>query len=98
MDVKLEPFVGKSVASGREVRFDQYRIRVDGKHAGLIGTHEGARALMSTRFTPLEMKEIESQIEGILESGEIVSRQAPDVPDEVLNAKPEDDLVDDLDA
>ena len=91
MDVTIEPFISASVATGKEVRFEQYRIRVNGQHAGYMGTKPGSKILLTTRFTPMEVSQIELEVAkavGIVESG----------PPELLKPQREDEVdADDFD-
>jgi hypothetical protein len=50
------------VISKRPVDGGQYEIVVDGKRVGFIGYHNGASPLMHTRYSPLELQEIESKV------------------------------------
>ena len=63
MVVTIEPLVGRSLIDpNREVRTKLYRIRVDGKHAGTVPHAPGSGICLSTRFSPLEITEIENQV------------------------------------
>lgn len=97
MHVALEQHIGKSMASGREVRLPQYRIRVDGVTCGYIGFHEGAKICLTQRFGPIERKEIERQVGELIERN-VASAQVAEVPPEMLNTNTEEVDVDDFDA
>ena len=96
MDVSVEPFLGRSVHTGKDVAFEQYRIRGDGMSSGYVGFKPGSKVLLTSRFSPIQRAEIEKQVAEIVQSDSAGSSQIPDVPDDVLNPPEEDDL-DDLD-
>ena len=98
MEVTLEPFIGKSVATGRDVTFEQYRIRVDGIDSGIIGFAAGCRPLLHKRFGPIELKEIKDKVTWMMKQPTGDIRQVPEVPIEILKPQQEDDYVDDIDA
>ena len=98
MEVALEEHTGKSFATGRVVRFEQYRIRVDGEHAGFIGYAPGSKILLQPGYSPRQQAEIELQISKILgltaTSGVAV---APEIPMSIKQNQLEEIDVDDLD-
>lgn len=107
MEVTVEPFIGKSMrtnpdGSERLVRFDQYRVRVDGMHAGYIGTQKGAKLMLTTKFTPMEADEISEKVAEIIKQEKTAPNIVPDVPAELLNPSSEsedlDDIYDDFDS
>ena len=97
MQVTAEPFIGTGVMSKQPVRFDQYMIRVDGLVAGYLGTKPGSKLCLITRFTPLEVAEIEKQLQGLPEQGEINSTMVPE-PSEQVEEQDETEIHDDFDA
>lgn len=62
MQIDVLPFKPRDVISKRPVDGGQYQIRVDGRLVGFIGYHNGARAMLHERFSPLELKEIERAV------------------------------------
>lgn len=95
LKVTVEPFIGNSVlknpdGSNKPVRFDQYRVRVDGMHAGFIGFAPGSKLMLTLRFSPIEIDEIEKQVAGLVGSENQQSVTVPDVPAELLNPDSED--------
>lgn len=62
MDVVVKPYKPLDVITKEPVDGGQYVIHVDGKLAGFVGYHNGARPLMHRRFSPLELREIESAV------------------------------------
>lgn len=95
MDVTIEPFIGKSVATGQPVRYEQYRIRVDGKHAGYVGFAPNSPVLLTNRFGPVELKEIESKVAELLERDDVSTNQVPEVSEEMLRKPEEMEAIDD---
>ena len=96
MVVTLEEFVGLSCGNGRPVKFDQYRIRVDGVTAGYIGYQKGAKPMLIKKFGPIEITEIENQVANLMKRDPVPATQAPNVPPELLKTQDEEDL-DDID-
>lgn len=95
MDVTIEPHIGHSITTGKEVRLNQYRIRVDGKHAGFVGFASGAPVLLHTRFSPIEITDIENQVAFLkkdLNAGKATC--APEVPPAMLTQKNDQDIDD----
>lgn len=98
MKVELKEHIGKT-PRGREVKFAQYRVFVEGKSSGLIGFASGSRLCLTTRFGPRERKQIEEAVANLLESDPVQSRQPANVPPEMMQPREEDELdADDLDA
>ena len=87
MKVTIEPFIGRSVRSPAgetiEVRFAQYRVRSDGMTIGYIGTQQRARLQLITRFTPLEIRDIEDQVAELVGHHSGPAAVVPAVPDDV---------------
>ena len=96
MQVTIETHTGKGIGSGKLVTFNQYRIRVDGKHAGYIGCKPGSNVCLTRRFSPMDRKEIEKQVAVLLERESVKSTQPPEVPDAALQM--EGANADDLDS
>jgi hypothetical protein len=62
VDVQVKPFKPLDVISKRPVDGGQYQIVVDGKRVGFIGYHAGASPLLHSRYSPLELQEIEEKV------------------------------------
>ena len=98
MEVTLEPHIGVGCGSKKPVKLNQYRVRVDGQHAGFVGWDSGAPVLLTSKFTPMELTEIENQVAFIKRDLNVGKAScAPDIPPE-LQANNEDieALEDDL--
>ena len=96
MKVTLEPHIAKSlIVKDKEVRAPQYRVRVDGRCVGFMPFKEGAKLLLTERFGPIELEEIEQQVAALMKNEDLQSAMAPDVPEEVRNVSEEDKLEDD---
>lgn len=96
MKVTIEPHTGKSVTSGETVKFAQYRVRVDGKHAGFIGFAKGSKVLLHGTWTPNEQAQIEmevSQLVGLDHCGGV--QTSPTIPKRLQKSREAD--VDDFD-
>ena len=104
MEVTIEPHIGESLrrnpdGSRKQVRLNQYVVRVDGVQAGYLGFELGSKFLAITQFSPIELKEIESQLANLVGQSEVASVMPPEVPDEIMNPKESEDFgVDDFDA
>ena len=92
MKVTVEPFISR-VRGGREVRHKQYRIRVDGQHAGVKGFAPEAPVLLHIRYSPLELKEIEKQVAKLLELDSTVAKVPPEIPEHLKRDNQEEDDV-----
>ena len=63
LEVAVETFVATAAADpSREVRPKLWRVRVNGMHAGFVGWKPGSKLLMHLRFSPEEMRHIESEV------------------------------------
>ena len=62
MLVEVKPLRMLDAISKRERDGGQYQICVDGRLAGFIGYRHGACPRMHREFSPLELREIESQV------------------------------------
>ena len=94
MNVELKEHIGKSMASNREVKNKQYRILVDGKHAGYVAFHDGAPICLTRRFGPIEKKEIESQVATLLPGKRKPTGMAPEVPEELMKKDNREEFAD----
>lgn len=97
MKVSIEPHIAH-LSSGKEVRFNQYRIRVDGQHVGFVGFAENAKILLSVRFGPVELEEIKGEVSRLVKSEREI-KQAAQPPEGFHDANNEElDDLDDLDS
>ena len=95
MKVELRKHVGRNVATGKEETLSQYRVFVDDRPAGFIGWHDDAELLLTTRFGPIEQQKISDLVSK--ELGRVCdSKQAPDVPEEMLKPPREEINFDDF--
>lgn len=96
MDVTIEPFIGLSNANRQPVRFEQYRIRVDGLTAGYVGYQPNAKICLITRFSPIEVEEIEKKVEELTKNEVSGTAQAPKIPPELQkNQTNAEEIIDD---
>lgn len=96
--VAIEPFIGSCAATRKPVRFSQYRVRVDGLHAGLVGFHEGAKVLLSVNFSPLEIKEIEQKVAELMQVEAVSAKQYKEPPTGFYDKENEGEELDDFDS
>jgi len=89
MKVTIEQHVGKSLASGAAVELPQFRVRVDGVHAGFVPWGGGIVSL-TRRFSPIARKEIEEQV-SLLVDQKVKSKQGPEVPEGFYESQEDDD-------
>ena len=84
MIVELRDLIGRNCATRKEEKMPIYRVWVDGRAVGFLGWKPGAKLCLVEKFGPIELAEIESQVNE-LKGGHVQSVQAPDVPEEMLN-------------
>lgn len=96
MKVAIEPHIAH-LASGKEVRFNQYRIRVDGQHVGFVGFAENAKILLSVRFGPAELTEIKDEVSRLVKSNRQI-KQAAQPPEGFHDTIEEAEEIDDIDS
>jgi hypothetical protein len=105
VDVKVETFTAKGLATGKDVTPRIYRVRVDGMVAGFIGWQPDAKLTFHRRYSPIECAEIEKKVaESLAESQgdaaveQVESVTPPAAPEGFFRSKTSanDDDLDDL--
>lgn len=72
MKIEVLPFKPRNVMPPHKpVDGGQYQIRVDGGLAGFIGYQKGAKPLLHTRWSPMELEEIETAVREQLAEQEV---------------------------
>ena len=72
MEIKVLPFKPLNVMPPhRPVDGGQYQIRVDDYLAGFIGYQQGARPVLHSRWSPMELAEIEAAVKEQLPSQDV---------------------------
>lgn len=66
MKVELADHVGKNVATGREVKFSQYRILVDGKLVGYKSWKSGTKIVFIGRLSPFDKEVVENEVSAMI--------------------------------
>ena len=89
MKITIEPFTGTSMmrnadGTDRKVKFDQYRVRVDGNHAGYLGFSVGSKLMLTEKFSPIQVAEIEKSVAQLVGNENQETEVVPDVPAELL--------------
>ena len=80
MRVELKPHIARDVKTKQEVIVPQYMVMIDGKLSGYMSFQPGSKVmLLGHRYGPMELKEINKQIAGMLEVPEVQSVTAPDI-------------------
>lgn len=95
MAIELVPHTGINLVTKKEQVFEQYSVfDVDGgsrQRIGLIGWAHGSPLILCVPIDPIRKKKIQAEIESLLERDAAVV-QVADIPEEVLNPPPPEEL------